>query len=508
MNLYDISTKLVFQKGWSVIPTDPKTKKPLIPWKTYQERYPLLEELEGWFLDKTPEMVSLAVVTGKLSNIAVLDSDNGTEYPLGLDSELKSKTGRGYHLFYTFHEGVRNTVKIKGQEFDIRGEGGYAIIPPSIHPSGVKYQWVKRGEPGEFPQELIQENDSQRFDWKSAFDTSSGSRNNTLYKGACSLFAKGFQREEVMQFMKAMNATFKPPIGEDELQKTLESASRHEQKKEVPKIATPRKISSLTDEWLEMRKEEEMAPSTGFPSLDNIINGFIPRHLYTLTAETNSGKTQLAINFAVALAKQKKKVAFIALEPDINIITGIKACIADTSYKNAPIDVTSDYIDIFLQKDIPTYEVLEATMTELAKEYALIIVDHIGYFATGENTVSVQADLLKKLATLSKTAQSAFLIIAHPKKRQGSGKLTMNDISGSAAFKQDSTEVLLLNRERLNPEDEYDETMAPTAFLVVAKKKVTNNSKATYVRIGFSDKSVRIIDLDCTDNSKKVEKYI
>lgn len=507
MTLYELTAKLVINKGWSVIPVDPNTKHPTIKWKEYQTRLPEIDELKEWFDGKTPKDVSVGLVTGKISDVIVLDSDDGQEFPFGLHSDMKVKTGRGYHLYFKYVEGIRNTVKIKGKEVDIRGEGGYVIIPPSIHKNGSKYIWVNKGEPSELPEEIValQVDPKQPFDWQTAFRAISGSRNDTLYKGACSLFAKGFKKQEVYGFMKAMNNDWGSPLKEGEVLATLESASKHEKKS---KIASPRKISSLNEKWLEMKSEEKKAPSTGFPCLDLIINGFIPRHLYTLTAETNSGKTQLAVNFAVALAEQKKKVAFIALEPDINIITGIKACIANTSYNEAPIDITTDYIDIFLQEDIPDFETLQETMNSLASEYALIIVDHIGYFASGEDITASQSHLLKKLAILSKTARSAFLIIAHPKKRNKKGAITMNDISGSAAFKQDSTEVLILNREKLNPEDPYDERMSNLAYLVVAKKKVTNNSKDTYVKLEFSDETVKIKDILAEDNSELVEEFI
>ena len=86
MNLYEIATKLTLQYGWSCIPVDPKTKKPVVKWIEYQTRYAELEELQEWFEGKTTKDISIGVVTGKLSDLLVVDSDDGSEFPLGLDS--------------------------------------------------------------------------------------------------------------------------------------------------------------------------------------------------------------------------------------------------------------------------------------------------------------------------------------------------------------------------------------------------------------------------------------
>ena len=57
---------------------------------------------------------------------------------------LTSETGRGAHLFFNAPPGVRikTTVKKIGKNIDVRGDGGYVILPPSHHMSGVKYKFL------------------------------------------------------------------------------------------------------------------------------------------------------------------------------------------------------------------------------------------------------------------------------------------------------------------------------------------------------------------------------
>lgn len=280
--------------------------------------------------------------------------------------------------------------------------------------------------------------------------------------------------------------------------------------KNKPKApAKPKSILKVRTIASLMKLTEELAPKTGYPMLDSIIKGFIPGHLYTMTAETNSGKTQLAVNFAVNVARQHKKVAYIALEPDVQIITSILAVWNNTTYEKA-LDIGTknpENIDIFLQEDIPDIETLKSTMKHLvatSANYDLVIIDHIGYFVNSENnTNQAQSNLLKELAILTKKSNTAILIIAHPRKIDG--KVTMNDIAGSAAFKQDSTEVLLLQRDKKNPDDEYDTTLSDIAYLVVAKKKVSSNSQISYTKLVFSSDSPKVTEFIHEDNTKYVE---
>jgi hypothetical protein len=52
--------------------------------------------------------------------------------------------GRGAAtLFWLWHEGVGNSAGKLGNGVDIRGEGGYAILPPSRRADGRRYQWVE-----------------------------------------------------------------------------------------------------------------------------------------------------------------------------------------------------------------------------------------------------------------------------------------------------------------------------------------------------------------------------
>jgi hypothetical protein len=109
-------------------------KVPLVEWEEYQRRIASKEEVKAWF-KKWPK-AGIAIVTGKISNLTVLDLDSpeAVEYFLGTYNPRTpcADTPRGMHVYYAYEEGTRNTVKINGLDIDLRSEGGYVVAPPTV----------------------------------------------------------------------------------------------------------------------------------------------------------------------------------------------------------------------------------------------------------------------------------------------------------------------------------------------------------------------------------------
>ncbi len=133
-------------KGFSIIPLKPRDKKPAIEtWKIFQTHKPTDDNLKKWFGNGSKN--NIGIVTGAISGICVLDFDTPEAYELakkiGLPDTPTVKTGKGYHYYFKYREGIRNFQKrddLPG--IDLRGDGGYVVAPPSIHPSGEKYEWM------------------------------------------------------------------------------------------------------------------------------------------------------------------------------------------------------------------------------------------------------------------------------------------------------------------------------------------------------------------------------
>ncbi len=198
--------------GISVIPLRPKDKIPSIPsWKEYQTRLPTVEEVTSWWT-KEPQS-NIGVVTGAVSHLAIIDLDGpeGIEYgrSLGLVSPATARTGNGAQLYYRHPgENVCNAVK-KYPGVDVRGDGGYVVAPPSIHPNGKTYVWsmAPLSQPSSlpiFPQALFAQPSTERkklgkpAGWVSEALSNMGVGNidTTLFKVCSRLRSDGYTEED------------------------------------------------------------------------------------------------------------------------------------------------------------------------------------------------------------------------------------------------------------------------------------------------------------------------
>jgi len=74
-------------------------------------------------------------------SLAALEAEHG---PLPLTVEASTPRG-GRHLYWQHVEGIRNSAGRIGTGLDVRGEGGFIVLPPSVLSNGGQYRWVKNG---------------------------------------------------------------------------------------------------------------------------------------------------------------------------------------------------------------------------------------------------------------------------------------------------------------------------------------------------------------------------
>jgi hypothetical protein len=134
-----IDTALAYVlRGWSIIPVTP-TKKPLVPWKRYQERRPTVDEIHWWW--DRPKPPGLAVVCGEVSGIVVFDVeahalDKATYQTLS----ARSQSG-GRHYYFKYNGTSTTPWTVEGTHCgDLKSDGGYVLAPPTIGTNG-RYQW-------------------------------------------------------------------------------------------------------------------------------------------------------------------------------------------------------------------------------------------------------------------------------------------------------------------------------------------------------------------------------
>jgi hypothetical protein len=147
------------QRGFAVFPV--AGKRPLVAWRADSSTEPDVVRAMPW-----AEATGIGVDCGK-SGLVVVDIDDLDAIPalaeeVGWDATqdetLISRTGRGgMHIFYRAGSSeVRNSASKVVQGVDIRGSGGFVVIPPSLHENGEHYEWVNEHEPSPIPERMVE----------------------------------------------------------------------------------------------------------------------------------------------------------------------------------------------------------------------------------------------------------------------------------------------------------------------------------------------------------------
>jgi hypothetical protein len=144
--------------GWLIHPCKPDKTPYLKAWQEKATTDP--EQIKSWW-SKWPEAL-IGCATGQMSGIWVLDADlpDGPDEleQMNLPSTLKQQTGSGgLQVFFSWNgHNIRNSARKLGKCLDVRGNGGYVVLPPSLHPSGNRYKWLVKAKPCPAPEWLSQ----------------------------------------------------------------------------------------------------------------------------------------------------------------------------------------------------------------------------------------------------------------------------------------------------------------------------------------------------------------
>ncbi len=240
-------------RGWSVVPVEPGGKRPIVPWLEFQDRLARPDEVAAWFRHR-PE-ANVAIVTGVVSGLVVLDIDprhGGADSLTALEARhgplpagVEAMSGGGGRHCYFAHPGglVPNRVGI-APGVDLRGDGGLAVAPPSLHPSGRRYAWCPGRAPGDLalpplPLWLVRlarpgpRSGHPLAYWRTLVreGVREGQRNNTLASLAGHLLWHGVDPAVVLELLHAWNRQrCLPPLDDDEVAEVVQSILRLHQR--------------------------------------------------------------------------------------------------------------------------------------------------------------------------------------------------------------------------------------------------------------------------------------
>src|SRR5689334_13937311 len=148
------------EQGYSVFPLQPRGKTPLLSrasgGRGCKDATRSAVQIREWWT-ATPT-ANIGVATGVMSGgLLVVDVDgwdaadrwtvlvNEHGYPFPSTVSVLSGSHRAsFHHYLRLPEGVAlgNTAGRLADGVDTRGDGGYVVAPPSVHPDGGEYRWL------------------------------------------------------------------------------------------------------------------------------------------------------------------------------------------------------------------------------------------------------------------------------------------------------------------------------------------------------------------------------
>lgn len=240
------------EMGFAIIPIHPHGKTPAI--KAWQDNATTDWNVACYYWTKRPQD-NIGIVTGAPSGgLFVIDVD--CDESKGGDDNLwdyekdhgklpetmcaDSGSGRGgKHYYYKASRPIK--TQATSLCIDVRGDGGYIIAPPSIHPSGGEYYWDLGPdddyEPAEADESVFaflafldslddgSKDENGRFKLPDVIEK--GQRNDLLMRYGFSLRAQGFDDDMLLAELQSVNASrVKPPLPDHEVQAIAKSVCR------------------------------------------------------------------------------------------------------------------------------------------------------------------------------------------------------------------------------------------------------------------------------------------
>jgi hypothetical protein len=235
-------------RGLFIFPCAPAAKTPACAHGCWDATTDVIT-IQAWWRENCD--YNIGVATGAASNIFVVDVDGGAaetalrrlEESYGvLPETVEAITPRGRHVYFRYPQTpVRNSAGKLADGIDIRGEGGFVIAPPSMHPSGRRYCWsVDSAKALAWaPQWLVSKitepakgnsSATSPADWQELVKgVAEGTRDCSLTKLAGYLLRRRVEPFVVRELLLAFNETHcAPPLPRSDVERIVDSITGRE----------------------------------------------------------------------------------------------------------------------------------------------------------------------------------------------------------------------------------------------------------------------------------------
>jgi len=257
---------------------------------------------------------NIAIRTGNGLLVLDVDGDEGEASLAALERKIGplpetviSFTGRGRHHFFKVSDGkpVPNSASTLGPHLDIRGDGGYVLVEPSIHPNGRQYAWDVDHHPDDFPfaeapgalLALLRAPAARPADpWGTADTIAEGGRNQHLASLAGTMRRKSADASVILAALRAENAKrCVPSLPDHEVRRIAESVARYGVAEPFAPTTSAGKLNGSDPDPPEIFNAA-LLKTMHLPPVEFIIEGLLPKRAVVLIdADQKVGKSLLAM---------------------------------------------------------------------------------------------------------------------------------------------------------------------------------------------------------------------
>lgn len=458
----------------------------------------------------------IGLATGQVSGVWVLDldGDEGKESFRELQKDqdrlpktVSAKTGKGFHLYYRMPSGrdVRNSASKVGPGIDVRGTGGYVVVPPSPHPSGSRYEWVARRSPDDVQVadaptwllNLVLERTRRSSPVAEPVEATiaEGGRNQTLTSLGGTMRRRGMARDAILAALRAENeAKCSPPLDDEEVEQIADSVSRYEPAEprsnghrhqqdprdpEQPRVELELVGVDVLARIGEEKLQEVDAVATPWPKWNRACRGAgggegLARGWHVIVgASSGAGKSLVAANLTAKAIRAGVDVCLFSLEMSqlenvtrvLSILSGEKIVTLEhgTSFD---LDRWNAATERFLEqpgtlrtnkRPIHTLADIEVAMRHHAEEGCrLMIVDYLqlAWVGSAETLYHQITEVSHTIQGLAKDLHVTTVGLSQVNRRTSSGsdKLAKEGLMGGSSLENDAEQVVLLSK----PERQYE----------------------------------------------------
>jgi len=218
-------------------------------------------------------------------------------------------------------------------------------------------------------------------------------------------------------------------------------------------------------------REQYVGIPTGYPLLDNVIMGLNKSDLLVLAARPGMGKTAFALNIAMNVAKQKRKVAIFSLEMSneqlVERLISSEGLIASENLHKGNISLEDwEKIAVATQRLTPLPIYLDDTAgihigemkgkLRRLRDVSLVVIDYLQLMTGGdgskrrsENRVQEVSEMTRSLKIMAKEFNVPVIVLSQlsrgPETRTDRRPM-LSDLRESGSIEQDADIVMMLYR--------------------------------------------------------------